>query len=250
MLGIKTFEITKISAEGCSDVDDFKESIKAKFSRKLKAYDSYELILFETDGTTKISAMDSIDQLNEEKMPFYAVVEPVEVEVESTEKLAVSITRHQNYKHSKAVHSSRSYLTSIAVELDKIYPISVRKSKAKRYVTIGDVLGEAYETNPEPKSPFKSRYKRLNDFYTIDEWNILEELNTAVTPKLHSVLEVLLDGHSKEAILPIEVSHLGPGYQRIEKKSNVVSDASHLIVKNEDSISGGSPDAYKILKFG
>jgi len=126
-LGSKSFEPTQISTEGCSYVDDFKEFIKAKFSRKLKAYDSYELVLFEADGTTKISAMDSIDQLNGKKKPLVAVVEPVEVQVEPTQKPAISITRHQDYKHSKAVHSSRSYLTTIAVELEKLYALEKAK---------------------------------------------------------------------------------------------------------------------------
>jgi hypothetical protein len=233
--------LERVSTEGCEYILEFRTAIKAKFPKVLKAYDSYELVLFEADGTTKISLMDSIDQLEGKKMPLVVVLDPVVI----AEKPAISSTRHQDYKHSKAVHSSRSYLTSIAVELDKIYPIPGRKSKGKRYVTIGDVFEEAYEANPEPKPQFKNRYRRLNDFYTTDEWNILEELNDAVNPKLHSVLEVLDDGHSKEVILPIEVSHLGPGYQRIAKKSNVVSDASHLIVKNEGSISGGSPDSDK-----
>ena len=228
-------------------MDDFKESIKVKFSRKLKAYDSYELVLFEADGTTKISAMDSIDQLNEKKMPLVAVVEPVEVQVETTQKPAISITRHQDYKHSKAVHSSRSYLTTIAVELDKIYPITGRKSKGKRYVTIGDIFEEAYDSNPEPKVQFRNRYPRLNDLYTTDEWNVLEDLNNTVDPKLHSVLPVLFYGVSKEVIVPIELSHLGPDIQRIAEKSNVVTEASHLIVKNEGSVSGGSPDSDKKL---
>ena len=228
-------------------MDDFKESIKVKFSRKLKAYDSYELVLFEADGTTKISAMDSIDQLNEKKMPLVAVVEPVEVQVEPTQKPAISITRHQDYKHSKAVHSSRSYLTTIAVELDKIYPITGRKSKGKRYVTIGDIFEEAYDSNPEPKVQFRNRYPRLNDLYTTYEWNVLEDLNNTVNPKLHSVLPVLFDGVSKEVIVPIESSHLGPDIQRIAEKSNVVTEASHLIVKNEGSVSGGSPDSDKKL---
>jgi hypothetical protein len=107
-LGSKRFEPTKITTEGCSDMDDFKESIKGKFSRKLKAYDPSEIALFEADGTTKISAMDSIDQLNEKKMPLVAFVEPVEVQVEVAEKPAISITKHRDYKHSKAVHSSCS----------------------------------------------------------------------------------------------------------------------------------------------
>ena len=145
----KLFEPTKISTEGCSYVDDFKESIKVKFSRKLKAYDSYELVLFEADGTTKISAMDSIDQLDEKKMPLVAVVEPVEVQVEPTQKPAISITRHQDYKHSKAVHSSRSYLTTIAVELEKLY--ALEKAKPNEPATFGDILWNSWRT-PQPAS--------------------------------------------------------------------------------------------------
>ncbi|EGF76805.1 hypothetical protein BATDEDRAFT_28302 [Batrachochytrium dendrobatidis JAM81] len=206
-LGSKTYQPARVSAESCKSVYDFLSAIKTTtFPRVLKQYDVAELVLFEADGTTKISAMDSINQLDEKKMPLVAVVEPVE-----------------------------------------IYPIPGCKSKGKRCVTIDDVFEKAYEANPEPKPQFKNRYKRLNDFYTTDEWNILEELNNAVNPKLHSVLPVLFDGHFKEVILPIEVSHLGPGYQRIAEKSNVVSDASYLIVKNEGGVSGGSPDADKKL---
>ncbi|EGF76704.1 hypothetical protein BATDEDRAFT_28307 [Batrachochytrium dendrobatidis JAM81] len=151
------------------------------------------------------------------------------------------------------LHSVFAELSRVVYEishpevLQMIYPIPGCKSKGKRCVTIDDVFEKAYEANPEPKPQFKNRYKRLNDFYTTDEWNILEELNNAVNPKLHSVLPVLFDGHFKEVILPIEVSHLGPGYQRIAEKSNVVSDASYLIVKNEGGVSGGSPDADKKL---
>ena len=114
-LGSESFEPSKISTEGCSDVDDFKESIKAKFSKKLVPYDAYELSIFEADGTTKISPMESIDQLSDMKMSLVAVVvvvvEPLEPqEVEAAEKAAISITRHhqdsltilvdqRNYEH-------------------------------------------------------------------------------------------------------------------------------------------------------
>jgi hypothetical protein len=48
--------------------------------------------------------------------------------------------------------------------------------------------------------------------------------------KAHSALSALIN---LSADISIVVSHLAPGYQRIAKKSNVVSDASDLIVKNE-----------------
>jgi hypothetical protein len=41
-------------------------------------YSAYVLSLFEADGATKFSAMDSIDPRSAKKMPLMAVVEPVE----------------------------------------------------------------------------------------------------------------------------------------------------------------------------
>ena len=76
-LGSKTY-LERVSTEGCEYVLEFRTAIKTKFPKVLKAYDSYELVLFEADGTTKISAMDSIDKLEGKKMPLVAVVEPVE----------------------------------------------------------------------------------------------------------------------------------------------------------------------------
>ena len=100
--------------------------------------------------------------------------------------------------------------------------------------------------NPEPKPEFRNRYtKKLNDFYTEKEWNILEELNDNVNPKLHEALTYGLDGKTKEVILPIEVSHFGQDFKRIAKKTNIVSEANDLIVKNEGSVSGGTPDSDK-----
>ncbi len=128
-------------------------------------------------------------------------------------------------------------MTTIAVELDKIYPITGRTTKGKRYVTIGDVFEEAYNTNPEPKPQFLNRYKRLNDFYTTDEWNVLEDLNNTVNPKLHSELDVGIDGKTRVVVLPIQLSHMAATCQRIAKKTSVVTETSHLIVKNEGSVS-------------
>jgi hypothetical protein len=248
-LGEKTYK-DKVSTEKCEDVADFKCAIKTKWNNLLKNYDAGQLTLFEADGNTEI------DPETEMKDIFVTKGKPWVVKVEeqahigsSKKQLLISSTRHQDYKHSKAVHSSRSYLTSIAVELDKIYPIPGRKSKGKRYVTIGDIFEEAYDTNPEPKLHFKNSYPRLNDFYTAEEWNILEELNRDVNPHLHQALPVLLDGLSKEVILLINYNHLASYFQTIAKKSNVVTEASQLIVKNEGSVSGGSPDSDKNLKY-
>jgi hypothetical protein len=238
-LGNKTFGPSKVSTENCSDVDDFKEAIKNKFSPFLDSYTAIQLNLFEPDGTTYIDPETEMTEIFITKGKPLIVT--VEIPVETTQKPSISTIRHRDYKHSKALHSSRSFLTSIAVELQKIYPIPVQTLKQKkRTVTFGNVICEAYETNPEPKPEFRNKVKnRLNNFFTVDEWNILEELNNCVNPEMHNVLAFLNDRISKEVILPIEFSHLGPDYQRIAEKSNIVTEASYLVVKNEGSVSGG-----------
>ena len=91
---------------------------------------------------------------------------------------------------------------------------------------------EAYENNPEPKPQFRNMYKRLNDFFTNEEWNLLEELNNDINPHPHHALPILCNGN-KEVILPINYSPFASLFQNIAKKSNVVSDPSSLIVKNQ-----------------
>ena len=247
-LGSKTYQPAKVSTEGCDCVYDFLGAIKTTtFPRVLKQYDVAELVLFEADGTTKISAMDSIDQLNGKKMPLVAVVEPVEAQVVAAGKPLISSTRHQEYKQSKAFVSSRNYLTSLALELDKIYPIVKEKSAKGRdkLVTFGTIINNAYTYNPDPKPQFKNLYKKLNAHFTEDEWNILDNLNDAVNGHLHLPLNP--GKVVKQLIVPTNFAGEEEIFQTIAKKSNVVSDASNLIVKNEGSVSGGSPDSNKKL---
>ena len=58
-------------------------------------------------------------------------------------------------------------------------------------------------------------------------------MNRIVNPKLHMGLPFYSDGYSKQVILPIDLCHLEVSVQRIAAKSNVVSDPTHLILKNE-----------------
>ena len=58
-LGSKTYQPAQVSAESCESVYDLLTSIKSTtFPRVLKQHDVAELVLFEADGTTNISAMD------------------------------------------------------------------------------------------------------------------------------------------------------------------------------------------------
>jgi hypothetical protein len=73
----------------------------------------------------------------------------------------------------QAIHSSRAFLTNIAVELDKLYPI-IRSNKWGRrdHATIAEVFTEAQYYDPEPRPAFRNLYATLNDFFAPEEWNV------------------------------------------------------------------------------
>jgi hypothetical protein len=85
----------------------------------------------------------------------------------------------------------------------------------------------------------------LRRFFEKDEWIYLESLNESVNGHLH--LPLNLGENVKYLILPCEYAGNDKISKKIAKKANVVSDESNLIVKNEGSVSGGSPDSDKKL---
>jgi hypothetical protein len=72
----KTFGPTQVSTQGFTNVDEFKEAIKDKFSPLLASYNAAQLTLFETDGATKINEQTEINEIYIEK------VKPLIVKVE------------------------------------------------------------------------------------------------------------------------------------------------------------------------
>jgi len=247
-LGNKTYK-DKVSTQGCDDVADFKGAIKSKWTNLLKDYDAGQLTLFESDGITEIDPETEMNEVfvTKGKPLVVKVDEQAPIAQQLTEKHLISSTRHQDYKQRKAFVSSRNYLTSLALELDKIYPIVKEKSAKGRDkpVTFGTIINNAYSSNPDPMPQFKNLYKKLNAHFTDVEWNYLEALNDTVNGHLHLPLNPGED--IKYLILPSDFSGYDKISQTIAKKSNVVSDASNLIVKNEGSVSGGSPDSDKRL---
>jgi hypothetical protein len=155
--------------------------------------------------------------------------------------LGITKTRHQEYKHNSAIYSSRAYLTSIAQELDKIYPVPGKTCGKKRHVTIKDIINEAYNVDPLPKEEYRNEYKcTLNNFYSDNEWDVIEMLDNQVNPQLHVPLDTDADGESKHLIVPQNMNQFKNYFKRIAKKTNVVRDESKLDVKDEASISGDS----------
>jgi hypothetical protein len=172
----KTSDTVRISTEECSDVHDFKGITRMPFTKKLKPYDPGDIFHFEADGITTTSPMDSIEQLSGRTMPLVVKVESGEIEVNPVPKPLIGSPRHKEYKTSRSHTLSPAFLTSIAEELAKIYPIPFHETESGPYVTIDHVFSARFMPNPEPNPEFKGRYERLNDFFTNSEWNLLTTL--------------------------------------------------------------------------
>jgi hypothetical protein len=231
-LGSKIYK-TKVSTVGCCHVDDFRESIKKAFSPELDSYGSVQLVIFQPDGVTEIDPGTLVTDLDTIGIgPWTPIV--VKVDQVPLSKPAISTTKLNDYKRSKAAHSSRSYLTSIAFALDKIYPIPVQKS---RPITFGDILHQMHQTNPHPKKGVTVTRKRLRNFLDGYEWELLAALNTIVNSRLHSELSVAENDHSRQLILPTDLVSSKEAFQEIALKAGVVADMSQMIVKSEGSVS-------------
>jgi hypothetical protein len=146
--------------------------------------------------------------------------------------------RHYDYKQSKALHSSRSFLTSIAIELARIYEIPYRESKRHEdYITIGTI----FHQKDRLRTLAGRRQVILKDYFSCDEWDVLVQMNDVVNPELHAKLQEGYIEGTKELILPVSINHFGPMYQIIAAKTNIVAEKFKLIIKSEGSVSGGSP---------
>jgi hypothetical protein len=225
--------IDKVSIDGCSDIAEFLKEIKKEF--EIPGPSSH-LTLYKSDGTTEIDVEDSPAHFLKENSRRNPLVVRI---VEIAEKPSISSSRHQEYKHSKAIHSSRSYLTSIAVALEELYDIQKIPERQNIPATFGDILWNK-SRNPQPKSPHS---KPLHQMFLKNQWQLLYNLNEAVNGHLHMELETV--NGSKCVILPIEFSHLSNDVKAIALKSQVVANESDLVVKSEGSVSGGSPDSNK-----
>ena len=239
--GDLTYGPTEVSVKGCKNVDMFKDRIKEEFAKTLAAYDAAQLTLYHLKDGQEIgidvgdSPADYLDG-NSRKNPLIVRA------MGPATKPAISSTRHSDYKHSKAVHSSRSYLTSIALALEELYHIQKHSWREEDPPTFGDIIWNK-RRNPPPK--LSNHTIPLKEMLTEKQWNLLIELNKEVNGHLHFPLSDV--NGTKTVILPLSLSHLSADFQAIAKQTKVVTKESDLIVKSEGSVSGGSPNSDKQL---
>jgi hypothetical protein len=210
----------------------FKKRIKAEFSKTLAAYDTAQLTLYHPDGTTAIQPTATIESLGSAGTDGEA---PLIVRaVEPARKSAISCTRHSEYRPSRAVHASREFLTSIALELQEIYGIPKQETPSgiEKTITFGTIIYCSNHQNPDPLPQFRPKFtKSLKDLFTQVEWNTLTSLHNAVNGHLHKALNP--GQEVKTLILPVQFSSDGEFFQMVAERCNVVKVASNLIIKNE-----------------
>jgi hypothetical protein len=131
-LGNKAYR-TKVSTEGCSDVDDFRDAIKKKFSPELDSYAPHHLTLLQPHGTTEIDPGEAIAKLNEFNVGPWT---PLVVTVDELPIPGPTGSYKKNTAGMSTEASCRKYLDALAIEIyfDYDFPKTYKKP------TMGDVL--------------------------------------------------------------------------------------------------------------
>ena len=196
-LGNKTFGPTKVSTEGCSDVDDFKSAIKSKFSPYLDSFTAIQLTLFQPDGSTEIDPETLVTDLAEIPWkPMVVTVDELPIPAPSG-----SSKKQLTYKGLGVEASCRKYFDALARKLALFYRF---KWAQGYYPTFGDVLF-AYQKNDwnfqmqyqteeertdesgftQVAAPVPILSVRLPDLFDADEWVKLKEWNQKTNSRIH-----------------------------------------------------------------
>jgi hypothetical protein len=256
-IGNKTYK-KKVSTQGCSDVDDYKDAIKNKFSPLLDSYNAAQLILFTPDEKYEIDPETPITDLKE--VPWKPMV--VTVDELPTPAPIGSSKKQLTYKKISVESSCRKFFDALAAKLTSYYKFQWGPKDENSYATFGDVL-YAYDNNSwkyifreksyedrtdssgftqvaklEPRLPI-----RLPELFTKDEWEKLRAWNQKTNKRIHDG-DVPRTSTGKFFIIIPHVDYIVPGtvdfFKRIGVKGRLYDDESRLEVKDEGELSGSS----------
>jgi hypothetical protein len=261
---------SKVSTEGCTDVDDFRGAIKNKYPNLLNSYDAAQLTLFQPNGTTEIDPGEVIEKLNEFGVgPWRPLVVTV---LELPIPAPIGSSKKQlNYKGMSTEASCRKFLDALARRLALYYDFRWGKEEEKQndYPTFGDVLfarrkdkwsyryDEIEVTDVEgftavkPKKIPKTNIPFPN-LFSDDEWRKLDELNDSTNERIHDA--DIPKSHGKSFVIVPENDYNQDTIDFIKSvavKAKLFNDKKKLDVKNESHLSGssssesGSPDKEK-----
>jgi hypothetical protein len=263
-LGDKAYR-TKVSTEGCSDVDDFLRAIRA--SPQLPIGNGI-ITLFQPDGTTEIDPETPVTDLKE--IPWKPMV--VTVDELPIPGPTGSSKKQLSYKGMSTEASCRKYLDALARQLALYYDFKWGKDDEKRngYPTFGDVLfakrkkkwsyryDEVLATDEEGFTPVTpKKIPKLDiplpDLFSADEWKRLDELNDSTNERIHDA--DIPKSHGKSFVIVPENDYNQETIDFIKSvavKAKLFTDEKKLDVKNESYLSGssssesGSPDKKKM----
>jgi hypothetical protein len=253
----KTFGPTKVSFQGCSDVDDF---LNRLYTRPLLSIpQNTPITLFQVkDGQEiEIRPADTIKSLGDAGKDADA---PLVVKTTGVGKSSRLVTTRKMSVEA----SCRKYLDALAFKLSTYY---VFKRKSKAGATFGDVL-EGINIGKKDKKPRWSyiletdSYEQedengdmvqinagdpllpipLPSLFTTDEWDKLRALNKYTTTRIHSATLPTTSNGKAYVIIPHSefneemVSFL----KNVGVKATLFSSPDDLEVKDEDLLSDSS----------
>ena len=258
-LGNRTYK-DKVSTEGCSDVADFKDAIKKKFSPLVDSYSTVQLTLFRPDGITEIDPETLVADLKEIPWkPMVVTVEELPIPAPSG-----SSKKQLSYKGMSTEASCRKYLDALAIAFFIEYEFPKNYGKP----TMGDVLaafrgkqGKREQTIPgatwwdyRENDGIRLANEPLSSRITAKQWKTLEKLNRKTSDRIHDARLPLTTNQKPFIILPhddfLDKETVGE-LKSIAAIIGVVSTESDFIVKDEFDLSGssssesGSPDKDK-----
>ncbi len=248
----RTFGPTKVSIEGCDDLDDFLKEIKKE--SQLAIPQNTPIALYKSDGTTEIKTTDTIQSLGNMGKDADA---PLVVKTTAAGKSSRLVTTRKMSVEA----SCRKYLDAIAKRLAEFYEFNYR---FKSGATIGDVLeakdgieGEDWDFRKAKKTHYQTdddgftvqirkgqplKSTKLPDLYNPDEWDKISKFNKKTTQRVHDGQLPHLSNGKPYILIPHSefTEEMVLFLKSIGVKATLFSSIDDLEVKDEDFLSDSS----------
>ncbi len=227
----------KVKTDGCRDVDDFRDCIKACFSKALNFIEPYQLHLFDPEGSTEIDPQTLMGDLQE--IPR----KPMVVTVSELHRCS---PRQQQYKPLSSAASCQKYLDALADRISYFYDFYYKHGTP----TIGDVLAAKDGQVGRPKGKIskqkwwdygvldgtKLTYVPLPSRLTSEKWDVLRYLNRKTTGRIHDA-KLPRDSDDQPYVIVSHDDFVEPQFvaavKDIALDLGVVDAEEELIVKDE-----------------
>ena len=170
------------------DISAFRVFVKKLLSPVLKQFQPFQLFVYETDGLEPISPDKMLSELKFTKCENLIVKTEPELVMAKID----SITAY--HSQSKTINTCRAYLTSVAVELEKLYDLE--KTGNYQIATFHEIKWNRSRNPPRKTGNGENSIPDMANFFNQQEWQFLENLDKQVNPAFYTELETEVDGKS------------------------------------------------------